>query len=294
MGFPSAVLAARSAVGAIATDGQVRNAAFRVSPKGVFLTTAHTFDAHRGLLEVVANDNIMVPAELRFLEPLMDAALVEADAPGAYLKFGTAEIGEPCWLVGMQSTLRNAITPGTVVAGPNYNAIGNPFEFVQVVPIASPVQQGSSGAPWVNGRGEVVGVQSSRFEGGGIASAAIIDPQLLRGSGVSTIGADLNDWCNQMDPLRDGQSRVVPGVRIYPHRPPQASPARDAGLADEDLVISCNGVNVRYQDELLDEVRTKPVGSKLSLIFRRKEQTFKATVTTITLRQGTAVGLIPL
>lgn len=280
--LPLGVAAARSTVGTIMTDGQVRNASFRVQDHGIFLTTAHTFEEHRGFLEVLSHDGRVVAGKVLTMDPLMDLAVISADAPGPSLKIGSAQLGGSCWLLGMQSTLRDAVTPGTIVAEPTYRTMGDPRYYVRSLPISSPVQVGSSGAPWVTAEGHAIGIQSGFFNGGGIALAAIVDPKLMQ-TGVPDFGADLNDWCNQLGGLRDSARQLIPGVRVYPYRIPHESAARDAGLIDEDLILECDGKPVRYADELLDVLLAQPPGSNVQLrVLRRGEQPFKVTASTRT------------
>jgi putative serine protease PepD len=66
------------------------------------------------------------------------------------------------------------------------------------------------------------------------------------------------------------------GIGVTPN-----GPADKAGLKSGDLIIAINGKEVQSSDELIVAIRSKNVGDKVTIKFKRNSVTREVTVTLI-------------
>jgi len=136
---------------------------------------------------------------------------------------------------------------------------------------ASPV--GSSGGCWTDSRGRVVGVQSGYLNNTdkspvGIAFAAPADAiaKLLSEGGdrqVPTMGAAMEELWTQSQGFI---ARLPKGTQgIVTPRLDKGGPLDKAGMTHETLILEIDGKKVIYLDKLLEIVRSKKPGDRVTL-----------------------------
>ncbi len=159
---------------------------------------------------------------------------------------------------------------------PSYEYQARRGHYVRALHLSGPSPVGSSGGPWLDARGRLIGIQSGLIHDGsapaGLAYMAPLDAvrrlvSRRRRAPVATLRAGFEELWEQDPVLRalfpDQAEGVLP-VRIVP-----GGPADRAGLRPTDLITAVSGRPVILRDDLLDAVRAHPPGATLTLeVFR--------------------------
>ncbi|MFI7079487.1 S1C family serine protease [Micromonospora sp. NPDC049903] len=145
---------------------------FLIDDRGHVVTNDHVV-ARGGTIQVVGQDGRRLTARLVGRDPGTDIAVLRVD-PGNGLRplplapTGQTRVGEPVLAVGSPLGLSGTVTAGIVSALDRPVRLGGGARQPAVQTDAS-INPGNSGGPLVNGRGEVVGVNTAiaTLEGGG-------------------------------------------------------------------------------------------------------------------------------
>lgn len=236
---------------------------FLVHPSGYVLTNAHAAEevvAH----EVTLADGTKLPAELVAIVRAQDLALLKIDptkplAAVCLGKAGDVMIGETVVVIANPHGLRSTCTAGIVSAtGRSTNPSGLPgVTLHNLVQTDAAINPGSSGGPWFNVAGEVMGITTSRKAesdniGFAVAAAAMRDalPGMLDAerryglvTGFATAG--------------EGRA-LVAAVEA-------GSPADAAGLAPGDVLSKLDGRAIGDRADLALALVGRKPGETLSL-----------------------------
>jgi len=158
--------------------------------------------------------------------------------------------------------------------------------YVLVLTLAASVPSGTSGGPWVDRQGALIGVQSGIMSNSGTpvgvafaGPAGAVRRLLETRQTAATPNAGLaieETWQQQ----RDFLNRFPPQTEGLVVKVLQADgPAARAGLKQWDLIVEAEGQAVRLPDELLRIVRGKKPGEPLSLVVLGPDGTGKRRVT---------------
>ena len=148
--------------------------------------------------------------------------------------------------------------------------------YVEVVHVAAMMQAGTSGGPWLDRAGNVVGLQSGlmSLDGKPVGIAFVVPAAPIRRLLKSLCDAatpDAGFWVDQLWE-RDAEflkkfpagaeGLVVSGMR-------KDGPAAQAGIQPGDVVISAEGKKLSRIRELLEIIRAKKPGEQLKLTLLR-------------------------
>jgi len=155
---------------------------FFISGDGYIVTSHHVVDGGKAI-EVTTDDGKVYPAKIIGADPQTDLALVkiaaQADLP--YVRLANAEprIGEWVLPIGNPFGLGGTVTAGIVSARGRDIGEGPYDDFIQ---IDAPVNEGNSGGPTFNIRGEVIGVNTAIYSpsGGSIGVAFDIPAEIVK------------------------------------------------------------------------------------------------------------------
>ncbi|PZG24636.1 hypothetical protein C1I98_35325, partial [Spongiactinospora gelatinilytica] len=236
-------------------------------------------------------------------DPGSDLAVLKPDQT-----FGLAEValgdsdsmvvGDEVIAIGSPLGLSGTVTLGIVsslnrpvVAGGESGVMDT--SYINAIQTDAAINPGNSGGPLVNGKGEVIGVNSAiatlgrspaSGQGGSIGlgfaipmnhARRVIEDLVTTGSAkTSRIGISI-------DTSYQGQ-----GVRIASQADrgqlpvEKGGPADKAGLRPGDVITELNGSPVQNAEELMVQIRSKAPGEKITVKFQRggKEQTTTVTV----------------
>ena len=264
----------------VLVDGHMACSGVFIDAQGTCLTCAHALIG-AGTVELLLSCGRRVAAVRGGAQAGLDAAVLFAqlgDGPAVKhlsLASRVPREGERLFLGATALYRRGLVLTGHVArerTGFEYNPTLKTY--VEVFYVHAMVPRGVSGGPWVDARGDLVGLQSgSMYDGGAFSGVAFVVPGML----LKTLAArpqasppegDLGAAC---DALWEHSALVIgrfaPAVRegLVLCRVLEGGACDRAGLSNNDCIVAVDGVPCRFRDTLLRAVRGKRPGSELVL-----------------------------
>jgi S1-C subfamily serine protease len=249
---------------------------------GYIVTNNHVVsgaaDAEGATIRAVFSDGSGSEARIVGRDPASDIAVLKVDKPGlAQATLGESDdlvVGDPVVAIGSPLGLAGTVTSGIVSAldrpvrlsgeGSDTNAV------ISAVQTDAPINPGNSGGALVDGTGAVIGINTAIASVGGNGTTGgsiglgfaipidtvrdIAEELISTGTAVhATLGVNAR---TVTDGTRDGALvvNVEPG-----------SPAADAGVQEQDVVIAVNGEPVASSEELVVAVDAHQPGETITL-----------------------------
>jgi len=249
---------------------------------GYIVTNNHVIsgaaDVEGATIRAVFSDGSGSEAEIVGRDPASDLAVLKVEKPGLVeAALGSSDelvVGDPVVAIGSPLGLAGTVTSGIVSAldrpvrlsgeGSDTNAV------ISAVQTDAPINPGNSGGALVDGTGAVIGINTaiaslggSGTTGGSIGLGFAIPIDTVRdiaeqlistGTAVhATLGVNAR---TVTDGTRDGALvvNVEPG-----------SPAADAGVQEQDVVIAVDGEPVASSEELVVAVDAHAPGDTITL-----------------------------
>jgi S1-C subfamily serine protease len=245
--------------------------AFVLAPDGFLVTSAHVVEglAPGGVASFVDG------RELAFTvvgsDALSDLAVLRAEGrdlvPAALGDAATLRVGQLVVAIGNPNGFAGSVTAGVV------SALGRSL----------PERTGNSGGALVDGRARVVGVNTA-VAGVGLGLAVPIDVHTRRI--ISALMADgrvrraylgVGGGARPLPPrivARLGRDRAIEVVEVV-----EGSPAAQAGLQPEDLLVEASGVALRGVDDLQRLMTEEMIGQPIELIVVRGGEERRMSIT---------------
>ena len=259
-----------------------------IDDAGLILTNAHVVErvdqVSVTLAEGEVADGIVIGAD-----PVTDLALVrlsEGDLPNA-APLGNSEalqVGDWAIALGTPFGLERTVTLGIVSSlHRNINSLGFSDKRLDLIQTDAAINPGNSGGPLVNGRGEVIGINTLVRSGPGAGLGFAIPINLATGvvaqllekgevihpylgvqlvSLTARIAKEHNRDPNALVELPERSGALVQSVL-------PDSPADKAGLRRGDLVIAADEMIISDPQSLLEQVDKAEIGVPLSLKIMR-------------------------
>ena len=256
---------------------------------GYVVTNAHVIAG--GLSAWVALDTgEVLDAELVGFDSNEDLALLKlVDGQGLpAARLGDSDacvVGDQVYAIGnpLGVELRGTLTNGLISAIDRQVTMeGRVMTMLQTT---AALNNGNSGGPLINDRGQVIGINTMKMSGGKTATATVEG----LGFAVPTrrVVAVINDI------MATGAFHGIPSLGIYVGQEMQADGAyqlviydvtedygaAEAGLLPGDVILAADGVEVHETWELLDLRGRHIVGESMVLTVQRGDQVFDADVT---------------
>lgn len=273
---------------------------FIVDANGFILTNHHVIQGATNI-RVRLHDGTELDGTVIGSDPSNDLAVVKVDPKGAELKplplgdSDATDIGDLAIAIGYPFRLPQSVTAG-IISGKEREMEGTSLR--NLLQTDAAVNPGNSGGPLVNGRGEVIGVNTAiespvrGFVGIGFAVpiniAKSILPQLKEGKTIQHpwLGVYIETVTEAM--AKQYSLPVSAGVLVS--LVAEGSPAEKAGLksaavtrrqeiVSADIVTHVNGKALSRADDLIREIGKHSVGDKVELTVRRGEETLTLTAT---------------
>ena len=259
-----------------------------VSKEGHILTNHHVI-AGMTEVRVQLTDGRNLAAALIGSDPATDIAVLRIDAPGIEpLPLGDSDVlrvGQQVFAVGNPYGLDESVTRGIVSAKGRQMSSDSAIEHIQH---DAAVNQGNSGGPLLNVRGEIIGINSQIFSrtGGwqGISFAIpsntarrVLDGIIKRGrmvrSYLGVVMQEITPVLAKNFGLADAEGAII--TEVAPD-----SPAARSGLLPGDVVRMVNGKRVKGMQQLRQIIASTEVGQELEIGFIRSgaEQKAKAKI----------------
>jgi serine protease Do len=241
---------------------------FVVDPKGLIVTNNHVVE-NAVTLRVRFDDGRAFDAEVVGRDPLVDVALIrikgklDGALPSVKLgDSGSIRVGDWVVAIGNPFGFSSSVSVGIISALDRKIGAGPYDQFLQTDAAINP---GNSGGPLFNLKGEVVGMNTAIYGSGGgsvgigfaVPSNLIkaLRPQLEKDGTVTRgwLGVGIQDLTPELAramgvPVSDGA--VLTQIN-------DGSPAKTAGLREDDVVISLDGEKVPSADAFRRAVALK-------------------------------------
>ena len=262
-----------------------------ISDDGYIITNNHVVqDAER--VYVTLNDKREMPARIIGIDPATDLAVIKIEATGLQtIPFGNSDssrIGEPVLAIGNPFNLTSTVTAGIISAkARNMDIINNPSvestieSFIQT---DAAVNSGNSGGALVNGRAELIGINTAIASGTGnyIGYSFAIPSNIarkvsndLRQYGAvqrGYLGVNVVEVTNEVaQRLGLSEPKGIYVARVIPD-----CAADRAGMRQGDLLLKVNNMEVNSYASMMEEVALFNPGDEVDVEFLRDGKTMTA------------------
>ncbi len=266
-----------------------------VSEDGYIITNHHVVNGATDL-DVIFSDSSIQEAELIGSDELSDIAVIQvSDDVPAIAPIGDAEAlrpGEPVMAIGspLGSRFRNTVTSG-VVSAMNRSVA----QLEGLIQTDASINRGNSGGPLINLRGEVIGINTlvvrgesvfggDQAEGLGFAVPStifrIVSEQIIQ-NGEMTYPY-LGVRYSMIDAIIAAEEDLPVTEGAYIATVEADTPADDAGLQEDDIVIAIDGVSLAQGNSLRYVLTQYQPGQEVELTVQRGDE-----IVTLTLTLGT-------
>ncbi|TKB24296.1 DegQ family serine endoprotease [Desulfopila sp. IMCC35006] len=258
---------------------QGQGSGFIISKDGFILTNNHVVDGADSI-KVTLSDNRDFDAKVIGTDPQTDVALIKISDPEnlPVLPLGDSsqlEAGEWVIAIGNPFGLSQTVTVGVVSAtGRSSIGISDYENFIQTDAAINP---GNSGGPLINGRGEVVGINTALFSKTGgymgigfaipINMVKAVEGQLQKQGKVTRgwLGVAIQNVTKELAEsfgLKQSGGILISEVQ-------NNSPASAAGLQQGDVILRLDGVELKDVADLRNRVAMLQPQSKAMLDIMR-------------------------
>ncbi len=260
---------------------------FIIERNGYIVTNNHVIDGAEEIT-VITHDDTRYDAEIVGRDSKTDIALlkVETDDDLPVVSWGDSEKarpGESVFAIGNPLNLGSTVTAG-IISARKRNINSGPYD--DYIQTDASINRGNSGGPLFNSEGKVIGINTAIYagNGGGNIGIAFAIPTSLAKPVIAQLreyGHTKRGWLGvriqAVDPdaveylgLPDASGALV--AQLTPD-----SPAANAGLKEQDVIVSFNGVKIKSVRQLQRVVADTKVGSKVPVIIVRdgKKRTFQ-------------------
>jgi len=304
-------------VGPFGSDGseQALGTGFVVDDEGYILTNAHVVDEQGETASEVTvvfkkdgSSTRRVAGELVGVDVSSDVAVIKVDPKGLALQplplgdSNSVVVGEPVVAIGNPLGYDFSITSGIVSATGRSLQAPNNMTIPNGIQTDAAINQGNSGGPLINGRGEVIGIneQIASQSGGsqGLGFAVPINTAIRSLNQLRATGTVQYAWLGVSGQTlsRDVASALgitTQGGALVEEVSPE-SPAAEAGISggeqtatvqDQaftlggDIIIGMDDVTIRTFDDLIAFLGDKKPGDRVTITIERDGKPEKLAVT---------------
>lgn len=292
------VLPSVVSISAESSSGSGTGTGFVIDSTGYILTNNHVIAdaaADGGDIEVQLNDGTILQATIIGRDSSYDLAVLKVNQTGlTALAFGNSDdvaVGDSVIAIGSPLGLSGTVTLGIVSAKDRAVTAGESAgdsSFINAIQTDAAINPGNSGGPLVNSAGAVIGVNSAIATLGssslssqsgsiGLGFAIPINQarktaeQLIK-NGKATypvVGVSVDmQYAGDGAKIADTSNAILPG-----------GPASKAGLRAGDLIVKFDGRTITTPEELIVAIRSKNVGDKVVVEYKRAGKPYSTTIT---------------
>ncbi|MFH1920688.1 MAG: Do family serine endopeptidase [Planctomycetota bacterium] len=263
-----------------------------IDPSGIVLTNNHVVKGADEVKVRLGDGREFVATEIK-TDERTDLAVLRIDAkeslPAASLgDSDRMEIGDWVLAIGNPFELEQTVSAGIISGkGRSLGAVRR-ARFLQTDAAINP---GNSGGPLVNLEGEVIGINTAIFSRTGgnqgigfaipINLAKWVTPQLIKKGEVARayLGVSMVD----IDPESAGKLGVALDAGVVVATVGEDTPAAEAGLTVDDVIVAFDGDRIRTTADLQELVERSQADSehKLEIVREGKPQTLQVVLKTM-------------
>ena len=252
-----------------------------ISADGLIVTNNHVIDG-ADEMKVVLNDKREFKAKLIGVDPSTDLGLIKIEASDLpVFEFGNSDnlkLGEWVLAVGNPFNLTSTVTAGIVSAkSRNIGIDADQMRIESFIQTDAAVNPGNSGGALVNVSGELVGIntaiasQTGSYSGYSFAVPSNIVQKVVRDlneyGDVQRAMLNVNIGDVNADVAKEYKLDKIEGVFIGAVNPGGA--AELAGIKDNDVIISVDGVAVNSTAQLQEQISRHRPGDKVKVVVKR-------------------------
>jgi Do/DeqQ family serine protease len=260
-----------------------------ISDDGFIVTNNHVIE-NAETIEITTNDNQTFEAKLVGRDPGTDIALLKIQAeemPSITLGDSDAlQVGEWVLAVGNPFNLTSTVTAGIVSAKArninilDYDPNSETFPLESFIQTDAAVNPGNSGGALVNGRGELIGINTAiASRTGSYSGYSFAVPVSI----VKKVTADLLEFgkvqrayigvnISNIDPELRNSEGISVSEGAYVRGLLENGAAEEAGIEEGDIIIGVEDFPVRSVTELQEQVGKYRPGDKINVDILRKDQ----------------------
>lgn len=262
-----------------------------MSEDGYIITNNHVIEDAQDI-KVILNDKREFEARLVGTDPSTDIALLKVDAEDLpYLTYGNSDnlkLGEWVLAVGNPFNLTSTVTAGIISSqGRNLGINQDQYRIESFIQTDAAVNPGNSGGALVNQQGNLVGINTAiasrtgSYTGYSFAVPVSIVKKVvedlkefgevqraLLGVNIGDVNAEIAEELN----LDKVEGVYIGGVV-------ENGAANEAGIKEEDVIISVDGDKVKTAAELQEKVSQYRPGDNVDIVVIRDNEKKQFTVT---------------
>jgi putative serine protease PepD len=293
-GLAARVIPAVVSIAVKGFSGSGTGSGFFLDSDGLILTNNHVVEAAAtgGTITVELSDGKKYRAKLIGRDSPYDLAVLKIDVVGApTLQLGNSEqvqVGDAVIAIGSPLGLSGTVTSGIISSKNRAVTTGNgngESSFINALQTDAAINPGNSGGPLVDATGAVIGVNSAiatlgfSSQAGSIGLGFAIPINQAKKTAeqlIKTGSATYPIMGISVDIRFTGTGALITseGVGITP-----GGPADKVGLKAGDVIIEFDGAEVENSDELIVMIRSKNVGDKVKIKYKRNSLIKEVTVT---------------
>ena len=262
-----------------------------ISPDGYIVTNNHVVEG-ASKIEVTFNDKHKRTATIIGTDPSTDLALIKVEgADYKYLTFADSDqvkVGEWVLAVGNPFNLTSTVTAGIVSAkARNINILGDGSTIESFIQTDAAINPGNSGGALVDMDGNLIGVNAAiasrtgSYEGYSFAIPSnivkkVVEDFLQYGSlQRAFLGITIVEITEELAEEKD--IKEMSGIYIVDVD--DRGGAKAAGIKEDDILLSVNGIDVNSNSQLIGVISQYRPGDKVKVKIVRDDEVMEKVVT---------------
>ena len=262
-----------------------------ISPDGYIVTNNHVVEG-ASKIEVTFNDKHKRTATIIGNDPSTDLALIKVDAQDLeYLTFADSDevrVGEWVLAVGNPFNLTSTVTAGIVSAkARNINILGDGSTIESFIQTDAAINPGNSGGALVDMDGNLIGINAAiasrtgSYEGYSFAIPSnivkkVVEDFLQYGAlQRAYLGVSIAEITEELAE----EKGITEMSGVYIMAVEERGGAKAAGIKEDDVILSINGISVNSNSQLIGVVSQYRPGDKVKVKIQRRGEVMEKIVT---------------
>lgn len=225
-----------------------------IDPNGYIITNAHVVGDHPEELTVFFKDGKELDGKVMWKDSLLDLAVVKVEATGLpAAELGDSDsliVGETSIAIGNPLGMRfeRTVTQG-IVSGLNRSIMVEEGSVMEdLIQTDAAINPGNSGGPLINGRGQVIGINTVKASAEGLGFAIPINitkpitQKLIKNGEFIPTYMGITPLDSEMLGYYATDIEIQKGIYVYNVK--ANTPAGEAGLRVGDVITHINGTEV--------------------------------------------------
>ncbi len=252
-----------------------------ISPDGYILTNAHVVGEHPEELTVFFKDGRELDGKVLWKDSLLDLAVVKVEATGLpAAELGDSDgiiVGETAIAIGNPLGLRfeRTVTQG-IVSGLNRSIMVEQGSVMEdLIQTDAAINPGNSGGPLINGRGQVIGINTIKASAEGLGFAIPINitkpitQKLIKTGEFIPTYMGITPLDSEMLGYYATDIEIQKGIYVYNVN--ERTPAAEVGLKVGDIITHINGEEVNTLVKFKSILYSSSPGDTVSVKYLRNK-----------------------